>query len=183
MKRTILALIILCSVHNIGLAQLSQNRSTSTKIADLLATQPADNPERLADAMQQLELFDAGDLSTLLQQLKPQGSPENIAIEYAVNSYSYYVRNPDREQHRQTFNNGVMDAIGKVEDAGNIRFLIGLLRPTANDGSIPFLSGFLNEPDFSQSAADVLGEIARSEEHTSELQSRPHLVCRLLLEK
>src|SRR3989442_11681837 len=25
--------------------------------------------------------------------------------------------------------------------------------------------------------------IARSEEHTSELQSRPHLVCRLLLEK
>src|SRR3989442_9580125 len=26
-------------------------------------------------------------------------------------------------------------------------------------------------------------EIVRSEEHTSELQSRPHLVCRLLLEK
>src|SRR3989442_7580154 len=26
-------------------------------------------------------------------------------------------------------------------------------------------------------------EISRSEEHTSELQSRPHLVCRLLLEK
>src|SRR5690554_7741295 len=26
-------------------------------------------------------------------------------------------------------------------------------------------------------------EIERSEEHTSELQSRPHLVCRLLLEK
>src|SRR5215813_14337495 len=27
------------------------------------------------------------------------------------------------------------------------------------------------------------GGIRRSEEHTSELQSRPHLVCRLLLEK
>src|SRR3989442_4625330 len=26
------------------------------------------------------------------------------------------------------------------------------------------------------------GAVARSEEHTSELQSRPHLVCRLLLE-
>src|SRR5690554_7765625 len=26
-------------------------------------------------------------------------------------------------------------------------------------------------------------EVRRSEEHTSELQSRPHLVCRLLLEK
>src|SRR5690554_5923007 len=27
------------------------------------------------------------------------------------------------------------------------------------------------------------GSLKRSEEHTSELQSRPHLVCRLLLEK
>src|SRR5690554_7787576 len=41
-------------------------------------------------------------------------------------------------------------------------------------------------------AADVAGKVelhetrmvdGRSEEHTSELQSRPHLVCRLLLEK
>src|SRR2546429_1695161 len=31
--------------------------------------------------------------------------------------------------------------------------------------------------------APRLREIARSEEHTSELQSRLHLVCRLLLEK
>src|SRR5690554_6135033 len=29
----------------------------------------------------------------------------------------------------------------------------------------------------------ALGYNSRSEEHTSELQSRPHLVCRLLLEK
>src|SRR3989442_9392500 len=29
----------------------------------------------------------------------------------------------------------------------------------------------------------MAGDGARSEEHTSELQSRPHLVCRLLLEK
>src|SRR5690554_7067196 len=29
----------------------------------------------------------------------------------------------------------------------------------------------------------IIGSETRSEEHTSELQSRPHLVCRLLLEK
>src|SRR3989442_11085325 len=29
----------------------------------------------------------------------------------------------------------------------------------------------------------VSSSVVRSEEHTSELQSRPHLVCRLLLEK
>src|SRR5690554_7157442 len=31
--------------------------------------------------------------------------------------------------------------------------------------------------------AGTLQDACRSEEHTSELQSRPHLVCRLLLEK
>src|SRR3989442_7549968 len=31
--------------------------------------------------------------------------------------------------------------------------------------------------------AAAQGAVVRSEEHTSELQSRPHLVCRLLLEK
>src|SRR5436305_12430360 len=32
-------------------------------------------------------------------------------------------------------------------------------------------------------ARPTIAATARSEEHTSELQSRPHLVCRLLLEK
>src|SRR5690554_7564123 len=34
-----------------------------------------------------------------------------------------------------------------------------------------------------QAASDNTLNLGRSEEHTSELQSRPHLVCRLLLEK
>src|SRR3989442_8944798 len=37
-------------------------------------------------------------------------------------------------------------------------------------------------PPFEFTGPPVAGE-QRSEEHTSELQSRPHLVCRLLLEK
>src|SRR5690554_7105709 len=32
-------------------------------------------------------------------------------------------------------------------------------------------------------SGELFAQIQRSEEHTSELQSRPHLVCRLLLEK
>src|SRR5690554_7472351 len=40
--------------------------------------------------------------------------------------------------------------------------------------------GMGGEPGFDRS--DPVGR-ERSEEHTSELQSRPHLVCRLLLEK
>ena len=39
------------------------------------------------------------------------------------------------------------------------------------------------EAGVSYSLLFAVGSHARSEEHTSELQSRPHLVCRLLLEK
>src|SRR3712207_8323408 len=43
----------------------------------------------------------------------------------------------------------------------------------------------LHEEDPSLSGKGVMheGEVSRSEEHTSELQSRQYLVCRLLLEK
>src|SRR3712207_6914108 len=38
-------------------------------------------------------------------------------------------------------------------------------------------------PDSSRAPEDLASEVERSEEHTSELQSRQYLVCRLLLEK
>src|SRR5687768_18072013 len=43
--------------------------------------------------------------------------------------------------------------------------------------------GLLRTGEIEREAADIASVYARSEEHTSELQSRLHLVCRLLLEK
>ena len=56
-----------------------------------------------------------------------------------------------------------------------------IVRPVAILGGarIPFARSYTAYVDASNQ--DML--TARSEEHTSELQSRPHLVCRLLLEK
>src|SRR3989442_15063699 len=52
-----------------------------------------------------------------------------------------------------------------------------------DDGTGPFrrrlAATFQSHTDWSLRGSGVV----RSEEHTSELQSRPHLVCRLLLEK
>src|SRR3989442_7842918 len=51
----------------------------------------------------------------------------------------------------------------------------------------PFYLAFRVQPydvcHFSTTCAELPPRVSRSEEHTSELQSRPHLVCRLLLEK
>src|SRR2546422_4251874 len=62
-----------------------------------------------------------------------------------------------------------------------------LFRSHVELGQAPFPPGIrLGEPlsEFRVEPAEVqLVEVPRSEEHTSELQSRLHLVCRLLLEK
>src|SRR5205809_4031120 len=53
-------------------------------------------------------------------------------------------------------------------------------------GFCPFLHPFQQQLYYMKKlvASNTLGRLsARSEEHTSELQSRLHLVCRLLLEK
>src|SRR3712207_8728982 len=42
---------------------------------------------------------------------------------------------------------------------------------------------FSNVAELARDLPSLRGEAARSEEHTSELQSRQYLVCRLLLEK
>src|SRR5436305_6153741 len=44
-------------------------------------------------------------------------------------------------------------------------------------------SGTRRNPTSASHSNCSTGSVGRSEEHTSELQSRPHLVCRLLLEK
>src|SRR3989442_5095756 len=58
-----------------------------------------------------------------------------------------------------------------------------LFRSRPGEELRPF--GLVFEPagDLEVEFVTLLAERVRSEEHTSELQSRPHLVCRLLLEK
>src|SRR5690625_6031619 len=59
-----------------------------------------------------------------------------------------------------------------------------LLRNTdMNVSQICYDCGFNNVSNFNRQFKKSTGLSPRSEEHTSELQSRGHLVCRLLLEK
>src|SRR5437870_8962765 len=63
--------------------------------------------------------------------------------------------------------------------SGARRIIADVVGPVCESGDFLALDRELPEP----AAGDLLAAPARSEEHTSELQSRGHLVCRLLLEK
>src|SRR5205809_7231794 len=86
-----------------------------------------------------------------------------------------------------------------AEDYDFVRVFFLILRPPPSSTLFPYTTLFRSlivdgyvqtgEPIGSRTLSRLLGQHlspatgARSEEHTSELQSRLHLVCRLLLEK
>src|SRR5690554_2253363 len=85
---------------------------------------------------------------------------------------------------------------GHGEDSVNCRVNLSLMQTAAKAESyegalIPWSSVYENCPGSSKNIyiygprifKSLFEKETRSEEHTSELQSRPHLVCRLLLEK
>src|SRR5687768_18542253 len=59
----------------------------------------------------------------------------------------------------------------------------GLVRTGATSSGSRFSIVAMRSPNFFSSSSAGPVDQTRSEEHTSELQSRLHLVCRLLLEK
>src|SRR5690606_40198419 len=69
----------------------------------------------------------------------------------------------------------------QVDDPGASGFLVQIVHILGQDGYIIML--FQAHQGLMARVGGGLQQLPRSEEHTSELQSRENLVCRLLLEK
>src|SRR3989442_8897548 len=65
----------------------------------------------------------------------------------------------------------------------SVRSFGGFILVEGEDGQFEDRLAVLKYKLLDRSVSQAPVQDARSEEHTSELQSRPHLVCRLLLEK
>src|SRR5690625_1147 len=118
-------------------------------------------------------------------------------VVHMVNTYpDYHILNLDKLTYA-----GTLENVKEVENRPNYSFVEGdiadsiLVKSLFNEHNITGVVHFAAESHVDRSIEDgtsfvttnVLGTYtlleARSEEHTSELQSRGHLVCRLLLEK
>src|SRR3989442_2070497 len=67
-------------------------------------------------------------------------------------------------------------------DCGHVQ-LLDVVDPEVIFADYTYFSGRTSLVEHFRRLADGIIRVERSEEHTSELQSRPHLVCRLLLER
>jgi hypothetical protein len=168
MKRIFNSLTVLLLISSATYAQQPQNRTTATKIADVLAQQPAEEKEKFLLAMHELEGFSSDDVATFLKGLKAPGS-NNAPIEFAANSYSFYVNQPGKEQHKRVFVEGLAKSISQLSEPTNQVFALRLLRQCADNTAIPAVANCLANDYLADAAARTLVSI-RTPESTAALE-------------
>ncbi len=168
MKRIFNSLTVLLLISSATYAQQPQNRTTATKIADVLAQQPAEEKEKFLLAMHELEGFSSDDVVTFLKGLKAPGS-NNAPIEFAANSYSFYVNQPGKEQQKRVFVEGLAKSIAQLSEPTNQVFALRLLRQCADNTAIPAVATCLTNDYLADAAARTLVSI-RTPESTAALE-------------
>src|SRR5690606_2979575 len=139
--------------------QLPKGRTTDTKIADVLALQPAAEKGKFLDAMQELKGFSASEIATLLSQLRPQGGGRNPEIEYLTNSYSLYVQKNGQEQDRLTFVSGLIESLNKIKDKNLQGYVLQLIQNCGKDEAVEAVSKYLNDSFLAEKAGRALTSI------------------------
>src|SRR5436305_11230109 len=97
-----------------------------------------------------------------------------------IHHYFFFTETPPTKTYTLSLHDALPISSGGNQ-GGALRERGARLRPEHRPGGL----GTASQPSShcGEVCPRLSREPARSEEHTSELQSRPHLVCRLLLEK
>ncbi|NGM65285.1 DUF1080 domain-containing protein [Sphingobacterium sp. SGR-19] len=162
MKKVFNTLSALLLIQVAAYAQQPANRTSATKIADVLAQQPAEEINKFTAAMKELQNFTAEDVANLLTGLKPQGG-NNAATEYAANSYSFYVMQPGMEAQREIFSKGLILALERLQDKDNKGFVLQLMRQASKNEAIDVLVPYLKDEYLVDKAAMALNGIRTPE--------------------
>lgn len=169
MKKVFNTITALLFIQVAAYAQQPANRTTATKIADVLAQQPAEEIGKFTQAMKELENFTADDITALLTGLKPQGG-NNAPVEYATNSYAFYVMQPGMEAKREVYVKGLLGALAKLTDVNNKGYILELLKNCAKNDAIQQVVPYLADEQLAEKAARVLNGI-RTKESAAALNS------------
>lgn len=154
-------------------AQTVDQRTTTTKIADLLALQPAENAQKLSDAMKQIDGFTQQDIAALFNGLSTNHAPSDAKIEFAGNSYAFYVMQPGKDSERTKFVQGLLSSLETTQDQYNKSFIIALLQKAGKDDAVSALSAYLTHDYLSGYAARALASIGSSQASSALLKALP----------
>jgi HEAT repeat protein len=157
MRQLFLSFILLCGLYSTTIAQTDANRTTTTKIADLLAKTPAEDATQLkANAVAVADLGASG-IAELAEKLNAGG--DDTRLHYAINGFSYFATQTGNEAWRDIAVKGYGQALTKLTDKEAQLFIITQLEHVGKDDAISYLQPFLKDDRLSDAAARALATI------------------------
>ncbi len=137
------------------------------KVIRLIADMPADLQQEEIWVNEQLAEIGFEAIQVLAGLLSDPSAGSDTHARYAVTSLANYVTRPGAEVERDIFETALLNEIQKNKPVEVKRFLIDQLKPLAGGKSVPVLEPLIRDPQFYQSALDVLSTIASAEAITA----------------
>lgn len=160
MKKNLYILLTLCLLASQAMAQTDQNRTLTTKVADLLAQVPAENAASLKKNMEELAGLGKPGLVQIASMLTPPGKGDNTKIQYALGGFTYAASQSGKEEWRKMAAEAYGEALSKVNDPDSKNFLIYQLQTVGKDESVDVLKSYLTDERLAGPASRTLARIA-----------------------
>jgi len=147
-------------LQNIAIAQeKTDQRTITTRIADLLAQLPARDAKQLNGNMLEISQMGEDGYVKLICGLTAPGEGNNALLEYAIGGFSAYVTQMGKEDLRKMSVNAYCKALGKLSNKENKSFIISQLSMVGKDDAITCLQGFLTDAGLSDPAARAMVKV------------------------
>ena len=140
-----LALILfLATVQTAAWGQ--DQRTVTTKVADLLAQMPSQNVERCDRLMSEMSVWGEAGWTLVTSQIIPPGSGNDVAERFAVESLSRYLSRSGHESARPLWEKQCLSTLEKTENVWVKSFFMEQLRWVGSASCLSVLEEYLNHP-------------------------------------
>ncbi|HRP55501.1 HEAT repeat domain-containing protein, partial [Agriterribacter sp.] len=171
MRQTIITFLFFLGMLHTAAAQTDDNRTVTTKIADLLAKIPAEDPTELKANTQAVASLGEDGLTELVTRLNTPG--DHTRLHYAINGFSFSASEPGKENWRRMAVKAYGAALPKLSDKEAKLFIIAQLEHVGKDDAVAYLQVYLQDERLSDAAARALANINTEASKNALLQALP----------
>ncbi len=159
-KKIVCILFAIMLLHQVAAAQeKNDQRTVTTRIADLLAQLPAGNAKQWKGNMQEITQLGEEGYVVLISGLSTPGKGSNALIEYAISGFSAYVTQQGQEDWRKMSVKAYCSALDKLTDLQNKAFIISQLELVGKDDAVACLEKYVTDPALTDAASRALVKI------------------------
>lgn len=157
MRQLLLIFLSICSLLFTATAQTDDNRTVTTKIADLLAKLPADDSAQLATSVAAVAGLGEAGITELVKKLDAGGDVSRL--HYAISGFSFAATQPGKESWRSMAVKAYGAVLSQLKDSEAKLLILTQLEQVGKDDAIPYLEPYLKDERFSDPAARALATI------------------------